>query len=95
MNGRDSAPNDPQHNLGLTDREWEIVELAASGLNDSQIAERLSISKATVHNHLMHAYSKAGVSRRLDLALWVQKVISQRSHHVNILRLLSVTFSLV
>lgn len=42
----------------------------ASGLSNLEIAERLSISPATVHNHLDHIYKKLGLHGRVQLALW-------------------------
>jgi DNA-binding CsgD family transcriptional regulator len=48
----------------LTDREREVVELAARGLSNRQIAERLFLSVRTVHTHLHHAYTKLDTSDR-------------------------------
>ena len=76
MNDRNSASTDAQDDHGLTAREWEIVRLAAEGFSEADMAERLCISKATAHNHLMHAYEKVGVSRRVDLVLWYLRVES-------------------
>ncbi len=52
----------------LTDREREVVELAAAGLASRDIANALFISTRTVENHLHHAYTKLGVRTRADLA---------------------------
>lgn len=51
----------------LTPREREIATLAASGLSNQAIAERLVISVRTVDNHLHRAYTKLGVSGRDEL----------------------------
>lgn len=48
----------------LTHRELEVLRLAAEGLTDPQIAERLVISKRTVSAHLHTIYSKLGVGTR-------------------------------
>jgi DNA-binding CsgD family transcriptional regulator len=53
----------------LTDREREVVELAARGLSNRQIAERLFLSVRTVHTHLHRAYAKLGTSDRDQLSL--------------------------
>ena len=50
--------------VGLTRREREIAELAAAGLRDLEISERLSVSVRTVQTHLQHAYCKLGVHSR-------------------------------
>ncbi len=54
----------------LTRREREIVDLVAEGLKNRQIAERLSISEATVRNHLTSVLSKLDLSDRFELAVF-------------------------
>ncbi len=51
----------------LTARENQIVALAAEGLTDAAIAERLGISFRTVQTHLEHAYGKLGITGRRQL----------------------------
>ena len=53
--------------LPLTRREREVANLAARGLSNQEIAERLVISARTVGNHLQRAYAKLGVSGRDEL----------------------------
>ena len=47
----------------LTDRELEVVRLAASGLTNRDIAGRLFVSVSTVTTHLYRSYAKLGVNR--------------------------------
>jgi DNA-binding CsgD family transcriptional regulator len=54
--------------LALTRREREIVLLAADGLSNRDIADRLVLSVRTVHTHLYRAYGKLGVERREELS---------------------------
>ena len=54
----------------LTPREREIAEVACTGLTNTQIAEKLSISEATVRHHLGVIFSKLGVSTRSELAAY-------------------------
>lgn len=55
----------------LTDRERQILDLLAAGLRNREIASRLSISEATVENHLHNIYGKLGVRNRVQAALLV------------------------
>ncbi|MFI9155045.1 LuxR C-terminal-related transcriptional regulator [Streptomyces sp. NPDC053367] len=48
----------------LTARQRQIVTLAAAGLSNRQIAERLTLSVRTVGNHLYGAYARLGGDRR-------------------------------
>jgi DNA-binding CsgD family transcriptional regulator len=50
--------------LGLTPREYEILELLASGRSNKEIARRLSISPNTAKTHLASVYQKLAVQRR-------------------------------
>jgi ATP/maltotriose-dependent transcriptional regulator MalT len=50
--------------LRLTDRENEVLHLIAQGLTNRQIACNLSISEATVENHVHHIYEKLGIANR-------------------------------
>ncbi|MFE9612427.1 LuxR C-terminal-related transcriptional regulator [Streptomyces sp. NPDC006012] len=48
----------------LTARQRQIVTLAAAGLTNRQIAEKLTLSVRTVGNHLYSAYTRLGASDR-------------------------------
>ncbi|WP_217208095.1 helix-turn-helix transcriptional regulator [Streptomyces sp. AC550_RSS872] len=48
----------------LTARQRQIVDLAAAGLSNRQIAEKLTLSVRTVGNHLYSAYARLGASDR-------------------------------
>jgi DNA-binding NarL/FixJ family response regulator len=53
----------------LTARELEVLQLLAQGLNNSAIAETLSISDRTVQSHLTNIFAKMHVSSRLEAVL--------------------------
>jgi DNA-binding NarL/FixJ family response regulator len=54
---------------GLSERERQVLELAASGLTNPEIAARLMISKSTVKFHLHSVYAQLGVRNRLEAVL--------------------------
>ena len=62
--------------LPITEREREIAMLAAAGLSNRQIADRLSVSVRTVDGHLYRIFAKLGIERRDQL---VYLVIGGRS----------------
>ena len=59
----------------LTDREREIVSVAAShaGANAKAIAEMLHISEHTLRNHLTSIYDKLDVANRLEMFAYAHK----------------------
>ena len=59
-----SSAASPLSLAGLTTREEEVLRLAAQGLTNAQMAERLVISPRTVNTHLTSIYSKIGVTSR-------------------------------
>jgi pimeloyl-ACP methyl ester carboxylesterase/DNA-binding CsgD family transcriptional regulator len=46
----------------LSAREREVLHLAAEGLSNEEVAERLTLSVRTVERHLSNAYLKLGIS---------------------------------
>lgn len=48
----------------LTDREREVLELIAQGINNQEIANRLHISSKTVSNHISNIFGKLQVLDR-------------------------------
>ena len=54
--------------LPLTDRERESVTLAAQGLSNREIADRLVVSVRTIEGHLYRASAKLGTSNRSEYA---------------------------
>ena len=52
----------------LPEAELRVVGLAAEGLTNRQIGERLFVSRRTVATHLEHVFQKLGFSTRARLA---------------------------
>lgn len=57
----------------LTDREREVIHLVAAGHTNREIAEMLSISEHTVHNHRANLMEKLGVHNRLELLKYAMR----------------------
>ena len=64
--GEDSNPS----RITLSAREMEIIELVADGLTNQEIAEKLTISKRTVDNHVSNMFTKTGSKNRVALLNW-------------------------
>lgn len=62
---QDSRTDDPYETL--TQREREIFQLAAEGLSNPQIAERLSLSPRTAEMHRGNLMKKLGLKSQTDL----------------------------
>ena len=52
----------------LTDRERQVLRLAADGEAGADIAEKLELSEGTVRNYLSEAISKLGAKNRVEAA---------------------------
>jgi len=52
----------------LTPTELRVVELAAEGLTNPQIAAKMFVARGTVKVHLGHIFTKLGVTTRSELA---------------------------
>jgi DNA-binding NarL/FixJ family response regulator len=51
----------------LTNREYEVAELAAQGLSNRRIAETLSLSVRTIDAHMSRIFAKWDVHARSEL----------------------------
>jgi two-component system, NarL family, response regulator LiaR len=56
----------PIPGLDLTDREKEVLALMVEGLNNTQIAGRLTVSPSTIKSHVSNILSKLGVASRTE-----------------------------
>jgi DNA-binding CsgD family transcriptional regulator len=53
--------------IELTPREAQMVELAARGLTNTEIADRLVLSRRTVETHIYRAMRKLGINDRREI----------------------------
>ena len=62
----ETANQRPAPGLDLTEREREVLALMVEGLNNTQIAGRLTVSSSTVKSHVSNILSKLGVASRTE-----------------------------
>ncbi|TFV57886.1 helix-turn-helix transcriptional regulator [Mycobacterium sp. PS03-16] len=62
----------------LTAQELHIAQLAADGLTNREIADRIYLSHRTVAAHLYHVFPKLGVTTRSQLAAALQSHLDKR-----------------
>jgi DNA-binding CsgD family transcriptional regulator len=64
------TPNErAQSSLGITRREWQVLQLLADGRSNKEIAARLRLSPNTVKTHVAHLFGKLKVARRTEAIL--------------------------
>ena len=69
--GRERKPQQPGLPYeGLTQRELQVVQLAADGLSNKEVATKLVISEKTVKNHINNIFSKLQVNDRTQAVLY-------------------------
>jgi len=67
--GRQGSRGRPRHGwASLTETERTVAALVAEGLSNRQVAERLFLSRHTVHTHVSHILAKLGLASRVELA---------------------------
>lgn len=59
-----TQPPPPGHDL--TEREQAVLALMVTGLNNSEIAEKLGVSPSTIKSHVSNTLSKLDVSSRTE-----------------------------
>src|SRR5579862_6943122 len=59
----------------LSKREQDVVRCVADGLSNREIARRLNLTEHTVKNYLFRVFDKLGVSSRVEVVLYVFKLM--------------------
>ena len=65
--GREQAEEGP--GASAKDREYEVVEAVAEGLDNAEAAARLFMSEGTVRNHISAILAKLGLRNRTQVAV--------------------------
>jgi two-component system, NarL family, response regulator LiaR len=61
-----AASQPPAPGFDLTERERAVLALMVEGLNNTQIAARLTVSPSTIKSHVSNILSKLGVTSRTE-----------------------------
>ena len=70
LNATSGNASGEEHIEALTDREMDILRLAAKGLGNKQIGATLAISDRTVQGHLANIYGKLHVGTRTEAVMY-------------------------
>ncbi len=62
----EAANQPPMPGLDLTEREREVLALMVEGLNNTQIAGKMTVSPSTIKSHVSHVLAKLGVASRTE-----------------------------
>ncbi|MFE9098240.1 LuxR C-terminal-related transcriptional regulator [Streptomyces sp. NPDC007264] len=91
----DADGREERDSASLTPREREVAALAATGMSNRDIADRLVVSVRTVENHLHRIYHKLGITARNELRRGLDKLLGrpQEANRMAPLRLLGATGS--
>jgi DNA-binding CsgD family transcriptional regulator len=73
LSGERSRRRQPGVDDDLTPQELQVAQLAAAGLSNREIAERLYLSHRTVASHLYRVYPKLGITSRNQLHLVLEQ----------------------
>jgi len=61
--------------IGVTPREWDILEWVARGKTNKEVGKILSISSRTASKHLENIYTKFGVNSRTEAVVHFLQLI--------------------
>jgi DNA-binding NarL/FixJ family response regulator len=64
------ASNERARLSDLTERETETLELLAHGLSNTEIANQLTVTEATVKTHIGHLFTKLGARDRVQAVIF-------------------------
>ena len=77
--GEKIGPRTPDARDRLTAQELQIAELAAAGLSNREIGERLFLSHRTIGSHLYRIFPKLGITTRTEMRAALEAPGNERS----------------
>jgi len=81
----DEALRWPGREIGLTERESELLSLLSTGMTNRELGSHLYISENTVKTQLRHLYSKLGVRNRAQaVSVAADEVLGEHHRQTNI-----------
>ena len=71
--GKSQESVEPVQSIELSERETEILKLAAQGLSNQEVADKLFLSRRTIQAHLANIFRKMDVGSRTEAVLQALK----------------------
>jgi two-component system, NarL family, response regulator LiaR len=72
----------PGREVGLTERESELLSLLSTGMTNRELGSHLYVSENTIKTQLRHLYAKLGVRNRAQaVSLGSQDILGDRHDH--------------
>jgi len=66
-----------RENIFLTSRELDVADLFRFGLNNEQIAKRLSLSEGTIKNYISNIYQALGIHNRSEAIEYIYQLLKK------------------
>jgi DNA-binding NarL/FixJ family response regulator len=73
--GETSRPRTPEARDQLSPQELQIAQMAAEGLSNREIGQRLYLSRRTISSHLYRVFPKLGITSRAELGHVLDRTI--------------------
>jgi ATP/maltotriose-dependent transcriptional regulator MalT len=77
--GETSRPRTPEARDQLSPQELQIAQMAAEGLSNREIGQKLYLSHRTISSHLYRVFPKLGITSRAELRHVLDRTIPDRA----------------
>ena len=77
--GEKARPRTPEARDQLSPQELQIAQMAAEGLSNREIGQKLYLSRRTVSSHLYRLFPKLGITSRAELRHVLDRTIPDRA----------------